>query len=129
MKGHFIASHHVYPQLLHFQVLPIFLRKRPNNSTGVACSTPEIFWVLAEWQVGHFPSRQDSEQDARDERREPELLPRITSHVLRHTACTNMVARGIALDVVKAMSMVSDWCQSRIKRRFQIRRRVKNPYL
>lgn len=42
-------------------------------------------------------------QAAATEGRTPELLPIITSHVLRHTACTNMVARGIALDVVQVI--------------------------
>lgn len=40
-------------------------------------------------------------EKARTERREPELLPVITSHILRHTACTRMIERGIAPDVVQ----------------------------
>lgn len=40
---------------------------------------------------------------AEDEKREPELLPMITPHVLRHTACTRMAEAGVDIKVLQAV--------------------------
>lgn len=41
--------------------------------------------------------------NARKENREAEYLPEITSHVLRHTACTRMAEAGMDLKVIQVI--------------------------
>lgn len=36
-----------------------------------------------------------------NEKREPILLPRVTSHCFRHTACTNMIRNGMNVKIVQ----------------------------
>lgn len=40
---------------------------------------------------------------AEKEKREPELLPMITPHILRHTACTRLSERGVNIKVLQAV--------------------------
>lgn len=39
--------------------------------------------------------------NARKEKREPELLPKISAHILRHTGCTRMAESGMDMKVVQ----------------------------
>jgi integrase len=38
---------------------------------------------------------------AKYERRKPDLMPRITSHILRHTGCTRMAEQGISIKILQ----------------------------
>ena len=40
---------------------------------------------------------------AKEQNREPKMLPNITSHILRHTACTRMAEAGVDLKVIQAI--------------------------
>ena len=38
---------------------------------------------------------------AKYEHRKPDLMPRITSHILRHTGCTRMAEQGISIKILQ----------------------------
>lgn len=69
------------------------------------------------------------EKSAEQEKREPELLPKITPHILRHTACTRMAEAGVDIKVLQTvmghkraditMNIYNHVDLSRIKKEFE----------
>lgn len=74
----------------------VFLNSRQNNLMIPRQFSDSLMLASAkynEWET----------LNARKENREPEYLPEITSHVLRHTACTRMAEAGMDLKVIQVI--------------------------
>lgn len=100
----------------------IFLNSRKNNVI-----IPRQFGdaMIAASEKYNKQEKKSAEQ----EKREPELLPKITPHILRHTACTRMAEAGVDIKVLQTvmghkraeitMNIYNHVDLSRIKKEFE----------
>lgn len=71
-----------------------------TNTLGKPYATNAINFALN--NIVQAYNKQESEQ-AIKERREPELLPHISAHILRHTACTRLAESGLEPKVLQSI--------------------------
>lgn len=69
-----------------------------TNTQGKPYATNAINFALN--NIVKAYNKQESEQAAK-ERREPELLPHVSAHILRHTACTRLAESGLEPKVLQ----------------------------